>query len=140
MAGLYLKMLRSLWGTIKRGRGCLTPRQTNRVIFLAELCKTCSSEGFLLQEEIAALRVTKGTDVERKKKKKQHRNGILEENWGPQKKATGQRRLLVSLNYSVEAATGSGCHRCDGVTLETVLPNSCPPSANSGCHGNWCHC
>lgn len=76
MAWLYLKVLRSLWGTIKGGRGCLTPRQTNGVIFLAELCKTCSLEGFLPQEAIVALRVTKGTDVEWQR----NRNGILEEN------------------------------------------------------------
>lgn len=121
---------------------CLTPTQTDGGVFFAELCKTCSSQGFMHRRQWWASESPKSLTL---KGKRTNRNGILEDNWGTQKKAVGQLGLSVSagrdsLNYSMKAATGSGCHRCDGVTLETVLPNSCLPSANCGRHGNRCHC
>lgn len=142
LARLYLRVLKSPWGTPNQGHGCLTPTQTDRGVFLAELCKTCSSQGFMHGRQWWASESPKSLTL---KGKRTNRNGILEENWGTQKKAVGQLGLSVSaghdsLNYSMEAATGSSCHRCDGVTLETVLPNSCLPSANCGRHGNRCHC
>lgn len=139
----YLRVLQSPWGTPNRGHGgCLTPRQTDRGIFVAELCKPALPRVSCHGRQLWASKSPKPLTL---KGKGTNRNGILAENWGTEKKAAGHPGLSVSaghdsLNYSVEAATGSGCHQCDGVTLETVLPNSCPPSANCGRHGNQCHC
>lgn len=93
-------------------------------------------------EAIVGFKVTKATNIE---KQRNNQKWDFGRERGTEKKAVGHPGLSVStghdsLNYSVEAATGSGCHQCDGVTLETVLPNSCPPSANCGRHGNQCHC